>query len=142
LRMAAKILQRSIFVVLARNRWDNASYQIFEPAEVKMGGGGNQVSSRKEHNFPMGKPKSWIKTLQKHCKNAASTGKNPGNNPIVLQYAGDHYTWLQFVDQHDLIENDEIINDTLDIVPETPESNPTASPRNEMKGIQSQRRWI
>ncbi|OWZ18257.1 hypothetical protein PHMEG_0007684 [Phytophthora megakarya] len=51
LRMAAKILQRSIFVVLARNGWDNASYEIFEPTEVKMGGGVTWCHQRKSAIF-------------------------------------------------------------------------------------------
>eukprot|EP00644_Phytophthora_capsici_P008440 jgi/Phyca11/114514/e_gw1.26.274.1 len=62
LRMLAKLLERSIFVILARNGMEHASYQIFEPAQVQ--GQGGKYASAKERIMPKGQPKNWIKALQ------------------------------------------------------------------------------
>ncbi|KAG1701437.1 hypothetical protein DVH05_010744 [Phytophthora capsici] len=102
LRMLAKLLERSIFVILARNGMEHASYQIFEPAQVQ--GQGGKYASAKERIMPKGQPKNWIKALQKACK----SHQERGESPIVLKYNGNHYSWLRFKQETD--EEDEAMD--------------------------------
>ncbi|OWZ14518.1 hypothetical protein PHMEG_00011988 [Phytophthora megakarya] len=90
LRLLTKLLDRKVFVVLTRNGAENASYQIFEPAEVKIEG--VTFSSAKERNYCSGKPNAWMKELQR----ASKAGQEDNQSPIVLHYNGNHYSQLKF----------------------------------------------
>eukprot|EP00644_Phytophthora_capsici_P015910 jgi/Phyca11/123060/e_gw1.49.370.1 len=61
LRMAAKLLQRPIFVVVAQGS-DKPSFQVFEPSVVK-----NKeftLETAKEYNFDGTTPELWVNRLQ------------------------------------------------------------------------------
>ncbi|ETM57113.1 hypothetical protein F442_00008 [Phytophthora nicotianae P10297] len=69
---------------------ENASYQVFEPAEVRVQG--KRFLSAKERNMPKGKLQRWVQALQQEVM----AGNENSVNPIVLAYNGNHYSWMKF----------------------------------------------
>ncbi|KAJ8542545.1 hypothetical protein ON010_g12267 [Phytophthora cinnamomi] len=90
LRLAAKLLQRPIIVVVARNGLTKPSYQIFDPYTAKTA---NFIwESAKEVMIAQPEAKLWLERLQAEYLNPR--GKE--HLPIVLKYGSTHYQWLQF----------------------------------------------
>lgn len=103
LQLAAKLLQRPIFVILARDGLEKAMYQVFEPQERTTETCTMETAG--EFNFSKDESKVWLTRLQGECR--SPRGKE--HLPIVLQYGSQHYSWLQFGKENkNLMNNDEV----------------------------------
>ncbi|KAJ8524396.1 hypothetical protein ON010_g16721 [Phytophthora cinnamomi] len=90
LRLALKSMQRPIFVVVARNDLDSASYLVFEPQKVTTKK--FTIESAGEFTLEDDKSKLWMKRFQRECK----VFDNNEHLPIVLMYGQEHFSRLRF----------------------------------------------
>ncbi|OWZ10309.1 hypothetical protein PHMEG_00016856 [Phytophthora megakarya] len=90
--MIAKSLQRSVYVLLARNGLEAPSYQLFKPLQKKTIE--YELQSAGEFNYSCKEARRWMEALQQDCKES----KHSGILPIVLRFGQLHYSWLRFGD--------------------------------------------
>ncbi|KAF1323645.1 Rxlr effector protein, partial [Globisporangium splendens] len=88
LRMAAKALQRKIFVLIETTYGDRKGFAIYKPQSRVHGGG--QFLSAKEYVCT---GKQWEDELRQD-RNEAETTSSP--LPIVMKFANEHYNSLHF----------------------------------------------
>ncbi|KAF1318298.1 Rxlr effector protein, partial [Globisporangium splendens] len=88
LRMAAKALQRKIFVLIETTYGDRKGFAIYKPQSRVHGGG--QFLSAKEHVCT---GKQWEDELRQDTNEAVATSCPL---PIVMKFANEHYNSLHF----------------------------------------------
>lgn len=88
LRMAAKALQRKIYVLIETNYGDRKGYAIYTPKQKALGG--TTFLSAKEQGYD---GRTWVEELRKD-RSAAETNNEP--LPIVLKFAEEHYNSMHF----------------------------------------------
>ncbi|KAF1318308.1 Rxlr effector protein, partial [Globisporangium splendens] len=88
LRMAAKALQRKIFVLIETTYGDRKGFAIYKPQSRVHGGG--QFLSAKEHVCT---GKQWEDELRQDTNEAVATSSPL---PIVMKFANEHYNSLHF----------------------------------------------
>ncbi|KAF1314195.1 Rxlr effector protein, partial [Globisporangium splendens] len=88
LRMAAKALQRKIFVLIETTYGDRKGFAIYKPQSRVHGGG--QFLSAKEYACT---EKQWEDELRQDRNEAAATSSPL---PIVMKFANEHYNSLHF----------------------------------------------
>ncbi|KAF1328392.1 Rxlr effector protein, partial [Globisporangium splendens] len=88
LRMAAKALQRKIFVLIETTYGDRKGFAIYKPQSRVHGGG--QFSSAKEYACT---GKQWEDELRQDTNEAVATSSPL---PIVMKFANEHYNSLHF----------------------------------------------
>ncbi|GMF44831.1 unnamed protein product [Phytophthora fragariaefolia] len=95
LHLATKLLQRPIFVLIATDNLETATYQIYEPQRVTK----TQftIDTAGEYTISNDKSKIWIQRLQKECQ----SNEPVEHLPIVLKYGHQHYSRLQFRNSQD-----------------------------------------
>ncbi|KAF4032132.1 hypothetical protein GN244_ATG15999 [Phytophthora infestans] len=104
LKMISKILNKKIYVVVASTGLETSSFQVFYPAQSNRNG--ETYMTVKEKNFSIGAPEDWIQDIQAGFK----TEDTPTQDPIVLLFQSEHYTWLRFAKREDGASLDESQN--------------------------------
>ncbi|ETP33286.1 hypothetical protein F442_18193, partial [Phytophthora nicotianae P10297] len=100
LRMMAKLLQQSIFVVNAPyGLQTHVDYLVYKAEQVTKDG--YELNSAEQHFITRSNIKLWLRQLQQACEDSSSLT----NPPIVLLFSNFHYSRLQFVELTN-VEND------------------------------------
>ncbi|KAE9095780.1 hypothetical protein PF010_g16581 [Phytophthora fragariae] len=90
LRMLAKILHRTIYMVDASNGVANAHFSLFTAGERVCGGG--KFTTVKEKIYRPEEITEWVKHLQKACLDITPQS----GPPLVIIFRTSHYNWLRF----------------------------------------------